>query len=130
MCVDEAWADCLFRRVNNPLGAARIYPSNLDYPVTYDTYVSLEPRISCSVEYFSIHDGYIKRSLHVSRQLLVHVNHVSRQLFMFFVIIALGINLMLKSGLAKAFTLGLSIPSLVYRGKVEDKLLRKKFGEE
>jgi len=49
---------------------------------------------------------------------------------MFFVIIALDINLMLKSALATAFTLGLSISSLVYRGKVEDKLLRKKFGEE
>jgi len=51
-------------------------------------------------------------------------------LYLSFIIIALGINLMLKSALGIAFTFALSIPSAVYRGKIEDELLRKKFGEE
>jgi len=51
-------------------------------------------------------------------------------LYLSFIIIALGINLMLKSALGIAFTFALSIPSAVYRGKIEDRLLRRKFGEE
>jgi len=51
-------------------------------------------------------------------------------LYLSFIIMALGINLMLRSTLGVAFTFALSIPSAVYRGKIEDKLLRKKFGEE
>ena len=50
-------------------------------------------------------------------------------LYLSFIIIALGINLMLKSALGIAFTFALSIPSVVYRGKIEDALLRRKFGE-
>ena len=51
-------------------------------------------------------------------------------LYLSFIIIALGINLMLKSALGIIFTFALSIPSAVYRGRIEDKLLRNKFGEE
>ena len=41
-----------------------------------------------------------------------------------------GFDLMFRSMMAIVFTLALSIPSVVYRGKVEDRLLRKRFGEE
>jgi len=51
-------------------------------------------------------------------------------LYLSFIIIALGINLILKSALGVAFTFALSVPSVVYRGKIEDDLLRRRFGEE
>jgi len=37
---------------------------------------------------------------------------------------------MFRSAIGIMFTLVLSVPSLIYRAKVEDELLRNKFGEE
>lgn len=37
---------------------------------------------------------------------------------------------MLRSAIGIAFTLILSIPSVVYRARIEDRLLRNKFGQE
>jgi len=51
-------------------------------------------------------------------------------LYLSFIIMILGIDLMFKSVIGVAFTLALSIPSVVYRARIEDALLRKKFGEE
>ena len=42
----------------------------------------------------------------------------------------LGIDLMVRSVLGIVCTLALSTPSAVYRARVEDRLLRKKFGKE
>ena len=50
--------------------------------------------------------------------------------YLSFIIIVLGINLMFRSVIGVVFTLVVSIPSAVYRGKMEDKLLQDKFGEE
>ena len=51
-------------------------------------------------------------------------------LYLSFITILLGIDLMLGSLIACAFTFLLSIPSVVYRAKVEDELLRRKFGKQ
>ena len=50
--------------------------------------------------------------------------------YLSFIIIVLGINLMFRSVVGVVFTLIVSIPSAIYRGKIEDKFLRDKFGEE
>lgn len=50
--------------------------------------------------------------------------------YLSFIIMIFGFDLMFRSMVAIGFTLALSIPSVVYRGKVEDRLLRKRFGEE
>ena len=50
--------------------------------------------------------------------------------YLSFIIMIFGFDLMFRSMMAIVFTLALSIPSVVYRGKVEDRLLRKRFGEE
>ena len=50
--------------------------------------------------------------------------------YLSFIIMVMGIDLMLRSVIGVVFTLFVSIPSAVYRGKIEDKLLRDKFGEE
>jgi len=50
--------------------------------------------------------------------------------YLSFIKMILGIDLMFRSVIGIVFTLVLSIPSAVYRAKIEDKLLRKKFGEE
>ena len=50
--------------------------------------------------------------------------------YLSFIIMVLGIDLMFRSIIGTVFTLILSIPSAVYRGRIEDELLRKKFGEE
>jgi len=51
-------------------------------------------------------------------------------LYLSFIIMILGIDLMFRSIMGIVFTLTLSIPSVVYRARIEDKLLRNKFGEE
>lgn len=50
--------------------------------------------------------------------------------YLSFIIMVLGIDLMLRSVIGFVFTLIVSIPSSVYRAKIEDKLLQDKFGEE
>jgi len=50
--------------------------------------------------------------------------------YLSFIIMIFGFDLMFRSMMAIGFTLALSIPSVVYRGKVEGRLLRKRFGEE
>ena len=50
--------------------------------------------------------------------------------YLSFIIMILGIDLMFRSVLGTVFTLVLSIPSVVYRAKIEDELLRNKFHEE
>jgi len=50
--------------------------------------------------------------------------------YLSFIIMILGIDLMFRSVAGILFTLALSIPSVVYRAKIEDGLLRTKFGEE
>jgi len=50
--------------------------------------------------------------------------------YLSFIIMVLGIYLMLRSVIGVVFTLIVLIPSAVYRGKIEDKLLQDKFGEE
>jgi len=42
----------------------------------------------------------------------------------------LGIDLLFRSVLGIVCTLALSTPGVVYRARVEDRLLRKKFGKE
>jgi len=42
----------------------------------------------------------------------------------------LGIDLMFMSLIGVVYTFIISIPSAIYRAKIEDKLLREKFGEE
>lgn len=51
-------------------------------------------------------------------------------LYLSFIIMFLGIDLMFRSVMGIVFTLILSIPSVIYRAKIEDELLRNKFGEE
>ncbi len=51
-------------------------------------------------------------------------------LYLSFIIMILGIDLMFRSVIGIVFTLILSIPSVIYRAKIEDELLRNKFGEE
>lgn len=50
--------------------------------------------------------------------------------YLSFIIIILGIDLMFRSLIGLVFTFALSIPSMFYRAKIEDKLLRDKFGKE
>jgi len=50
--------------------------------------------------------------------------------YLSFIIMILGIDLMFRSVTGIVFTLALLIPSVVYRAKIEDGLLRTKFGEE
>ena len=51
-------------------------------------------------------------------------------LYLSFIVLILGLDLLLGSVLCVAHTLFLSIPSVVYRARVEDKLLRENFGAE
>jgi len=51
-------------------------------------------------------------------------------LYLSFIIILLGIDLLLGSLIGLAFTLAVSIPNAVYRGKVEDRFLSERFGKE
>ena len=51
-------------------------------------------------------------------------------LYLSFIITILGIDLMFRSIIGFVFIFLVSIPSAVYRAKVEDKLLRDKFGQE
>lgn len=51
-------------------------------------------------------------------------------LYLSFFIIILGIDLMFGSVLGVVHTFALSIPSAVYRARIEDNLLKDKFGEE
>lgn len=50
--------------------------------------------------------------------------------YLSFIIMILGFDLMFGSVVGIVFTFTLSIPSTVYRARVEDRLLRKKFGKE
>ena len=50
--------------------------------------------------------------------------------YLSFIIMTFGIDLMFRSALGIVWTLALSTPSVVYRARVEDRLLRKKFGKE
>ena len=47
-----------------------------------------------------------------------------------FIMMILGFDLMFRSVIGTVLTLVLSIPSVVYRARIEDELLRNKFGEE
>jgi len=49
-------------------------------------------------------------------------------LYVGFIVLLLGVDLMLGSPLGIAFTFLLSLPSAVHRAKVEDKFLRDRFG--
>jgi protein-S-isoprenylcysteine O-methyltransferase Ste14 len=51
-------------------------------------------------------------------------------LYLSFIFLVLGVDLMMRSLVGVAFTLLLSVPSAVYRGRVEDRFLREKFGHE
>jgi len=51
-------------------------------------------------------------------------------LYLSFIIMILGIDLILGSVIGTVFTLMLPIPSVVYRAKIEDELLRNEFYEE
>jgi protein-S-isoprenylcysteine O-methyltransferase Ste14 len=51
-------------------------------------------------------------------------------LYLSFIVLIFGLDLWLGSFLGVAHTLFLSIPSAVYRARVEDGLLREKFGTE
>ena len=50
--------------------------------------------------------------------------------YLSFIIIILGLDLMFRSIMGIVFTFMISIPSVVYRAKIEDELLRNNFGEE
>lgn len=50
--------------------------------------------------------------------------------YLSFIVIILGLDLLLRSATGIVFTFTLSIPSVVYRAKIEDELLRNKFSEE
>ena len=51
-------------------------------------------------------------------------------LYLSFIFLVLGVDLMMRSLVGVVFTLLLSVPSAVYRGRVEDRFLREKFGHE
>lgn len=51
-------------------------------------------------------------------------------LYLSFIIMILGIDLMFRSVMGIVFTLVSSIPSVVYRARIEEGLLKNKFGEE
>ncbi len=50
--------------------------------------------------------------------------------YLSFIIIIFGIDLMFRSPFGIVITITLAILSLVYRAKIEDRLLKKKFGTE
>jgi len=50
--------------------------------------------------------------------------------YLSFIIMVLGFDLIFRSVIGIVFTLTLSIPSVVYRARIEDELLRGEFGEE
>ena len=50
--------------------------------------------------------------------------------YLSFFIMILGIDLMFRSLIGVFYTFIISIPSAIYRAKIEDKLLREKFSEE
>jgi len=50
--------------------------------------------------------------------------------YLSFITMILGFDLMFRSEIGIAFSFTLSIPSTVFRARVEDRLLRKKFGRE
>jgi len=50
--------------------------------------------------------------------------------YLSFIVMVSGLDLMSRSILGIVFTLTLSVPSAVYRAKVEDKLMRRRFGKE
>jgi len=50
--------------------------------------------------------------------------------YLSFFIMILGFDLMFMSAVGIVFTFTLSIPSTIYRARVEDRLLKKKFGKE
>ncbi len=50
--------------------------------------------------------------------------------YLSFIIMILGIDLMFRSVIGIVFTFVLSIPSMVYRAKIEDESLRNEFGQE
>ena len=50
--------------------------------------------------------------------------------YLSFIIMIFGFDLMFRSIIGILFTISLSIPSVVYRARVEDKLLKDKFGRE
>lgn len=50
--------------------------------------------------------------------------------YLSFIIMILGFDIMFRSIIGVVFTLTLSIPSAVYRARVEDRLLKDKFGKE
>jgi len=51
-------------------------------------------------------------------------------LYLSFMIIALGINLMLGSPLGILVTLLLALPSVIYRARLEERALARRFGKE
>jgi len=55
---------------------------------------------------------------------------VRHPMYLSFIAITLGIDLMLRSAAGIAFTAFVSIPSTVYRARKDDQLLRKKFGRQ
>jgi len=51
-------------------------------------------------------------------------------LYLSFFVLLFGIDLMFGSPIGVAFTVILSVPSAVYRARVEDDLLKERFGKE
>jgi len=51
-------------------------------------------------------------------------------LYLSFIIMILGLDMAFGSVVGVAFTITLSIPTVVYRARTEDRLLRKRFGKE
>ena len=51
-------------------------------------------------------------------------------LYLSFIVMILGFDLALRSAVGIIFTATLSIPALIYRAKIEDRLLRNRFGRE
>ena len=50
--------------------------------------------------------------------------------YLSFIVLIFGFDLIFGSAIGILFTLFISIPSVIYRAKVEDELLKKEFGEE
>lgn len=50
--------------------------------------------------------------------------------YLSFIIMILGLGLMFRSIVGVVFTFTLSIPSVVYRARIEEKILKEKFGKE
>ena len=51
-------------------------------------------------------------------------------LYLSFIVMVFGVDMAFRSVIGIVFTLALSIPSVIYRAKKEDALLRNKFGED